>query len=153
MKKDCVFCNLKGKEVIVYKDNKCIGLISKAPLNKHHVIIIPRNHYISSQQVPNTLFAHMFILAKKIATAITKACKADGITIIHDDGIFKTREHFTLHIIPRFKNDKIGGHYKRAKDPGLKLRSEYAKDIKKYVKNHPSEMGGMIPSASLSGGF
>lgn len=133
-KKDCIFCNFPDKEELrIYKDDFFIAFLSKAPLNKYHVIIIPKEHYTDTSEVPDEVLAKMYILAKKIAKAVKKAAKADGITTIHDDGITKTTEHFTLHILPRYKKDKICGHYVREEDPGLEVRLQYTKEIKQFL--------------------
>ena len=132
--KDCVFCNFSDKEVVVYEDELFIALLSKAPLNNHHVVIIPREHYTDTSEVPDDVLAKMYILAKKIAEAIKKAAKTNGISWAHDDGITKTMEHFTLHLFPRFKKDDICGHYVRQEDPGLKARVQYTSEIKKFLR-------------------
>ena len=42
---DCVFCNYPDKGVIIYNDDICYAVISHDPINKHHVLIIPKKTF------------------------------------------------------------------------------------------------------------
>ena len=131
---DCIFCNFDQQEVVIYEDTVCIALISLAPLNNHHVIVIPQEHYTDTAEIPDDILSHLYVVAKKMAVAVKKAASADGITTIHDDGLNRTINHFTLHIFPRLVNDEIGGYYIRDKDPGVETRSRFAKDVRNCLE-------------------
>lgn len=134
MKKKCTFCNFNDKEVLVYEDKLCYAIISKKPINKHHVLVIPRNHYEDFIDLPDKTASHIFLVAKKISKAVRKTCKPDAIEHISDDDIGKIGinlvSHYKFHIIPRFKNDKVIINWNRDPDPGIKTRSKFAKDIR-----------------------
>src|SRR3989344_8646641 len=130
----CIFCNFTDKSVIVFEDSECFGLISKAPLNKYHVILIPLEHFTDTQDLPDDLLGHLYATAKKLGKAVRSASGAQGITTIHDDGIQKTQDHFTLHIIPRFSNEKIGGLFVREENVGITIRARYAREISDALK-------------------
>lgn len=72
-KDDCIFCNYNQQEVVVYEDTVCIALISLAPLNNHHVIVIPREHYTDTVGVPDDILSHLYIVAKRMAVAVKKS--------------------------------------------------------------------------------
>ncbi len=133
LRNGCPFCGFPDKEVVFYEDSLCLGIVSKAPLNKYHGLIVPKEHYTDSQRVPDEILVHLYLVSKKVAQAIAKACNPDGITMVHDDGLNKTVEHFTIHIIPRFRGDKIGGFYLREEDPGLQARATYATRIRECL--------------------
>ena len=135
--KDCVFCNFSDKGVLIYENKVCFAVISKSPINKYHVMVIPRNHYESFVDLPNPTIKNIFITAKKLSSALRKACKPLAVTHISDDDIKKTGynlvSHYKLHIIPRFKNDKVEINWNRDPDPGSATRAKYAKAIKKHL--------------------
>jgi len=137
-KTDCAFCNFKDKEVIVYNDKLCYAIISKCPINKHHVLVIPKKHYQDFIDLPDKLASHIFLVAKKVSAAVRRACNPDAIEHISDDDITKIginlMEHYKFHIIPRFKNDKIKIEWNRSRDPGTKVRGQFAKEIKGFIK-------------------
>ena len=137
-KQDCVFCDFEDKEVLVYEDKLCYAIISKSPINKYHVMILPRQHYTDFIDIPDKLAAHLFIITKKLSAAVRKACNPDAITHMSDDDISKSGwnlvDHYKIHIIPRFKNEKVKIDWNRDPDPGVEVRSNFAKAIKKNLK-------------------
>jgi len=136
--KDCAFCNFKDKEVLLYEDGLCYAIISKNPVNRHHALIIPKEHYRDFVELPDELASHIFLVAKRISKAVRKACKPDAVTHIFDDdtsdGGYNLVAHYKFHIIPRFRKDMgmIDWGPLRT-DESSEARSGYAKDIKKYL--------------------
>lgn len=135
----CVFCDFKDKDVLVYNDNLCYAIISRNPINKYHVLVIPKQHYESFVDLPDKLASHIFLVAKKMSKAVREACKPDAVTHISDDETSKVGynliSHYKFHIIPRFRKDfdMIDWRPLR-KDESEKVRSKYAKEIKKRLK-------------------
>jgi histidine triad (HIT) family protein len=117
-------------------------MISKNPINKHHVLVIPKEHYEDFVELPNELASHIFLVAKKISKAVRKACNPDAVSHVSDDDVSKIGynlvAHYKFHIIPRFKKDMhvIDWRPLRTKESG-EARSKYAKDIKKRLSNAP----------------
>jgi len=138
-KKDCVFCNFKDTKVLLYEDSLCYAVISKNPINKHHVLIITKEHYQNFIELPDELASHVFLVAKKISKVVRKVCKCDAISHLFDDDIsqsgYNLTAHFKFHIIPRFKKDMhvIDWSPLRSNETD-EARSKYAKDIKKHLK-------------------
>jgi len=134
--KSCVFCNFKDKRVIVYEDKECFAAVSLNPINKYHVMVIPKKHYENFVDLPDNLASHLFLVAKKLSLAVRKACKPEAIHHISDDDIqkngFNLVPHYKLHIIPRFKDDKIKMEWDRY-DLSLEARTKIAEEIKKEL--------------------
>lgn len=131
---DCIFCNFKGDAVIIYQDKVCYAIISKSPINKYHVLVIPKKHYQDFIELPDKLAAHLFIVTKKISKAMREVCSPAAITHLSDDDVSRTGynlvAHYKIHIIPRFKEDKVKIEWNRDPDPGIEIRSKFAKEIK-----------------------
>ena len=72
------------------------------------------------------------ILAKKMATKMTDALKCDGFNIVQNNGepAGQTVFHFHMHLIPRYKGDKVGITW----EPGT-LTDEVKKEILEKLKN------------------
>lgn len=134
----CVFCDFKDRKVLIYEDKLCYAIISTSPINKYHVMVIPKRHYQDFIEIPDKLAAHLFVVTKKLSEAVRKACKPQAITHISDDDIsrggWNLVAHYKIHIIPRFKNDKVKIEWNRDKDPGIEARSKFAETIKKKLK-------------------
>ena len=138
VKPGCPFCNFSDREVIIHEDEFTFAVISLRPINKHHVMVIPRKHYESFVELPDEIASHIFLLAKRISAAVRRVCQADAICHISDDDVTGTGHnlvaHYKLHIIPRFKNDNIVINWDLAREEaGLQARSIFAREINKEL--------------------
>jgi histidine triad (HIT) family protein len=133
---NCIFCNFRDKEVIVYEDEKCFAAVSLNPINKYHVMVIPKEHFENFVDLPDDLASHIFLIAKKISIAVRKTCHPVAIHHISDDDIQKKGynlvNHYKLHIIPRFDNDGIKIEWNR-QDLDLETRAMIATEITKCL--------------------
>jgi len=137
-KKECTFCNFKDKNVLIYDDSVCYAILSKNPINKHHILVIPKEHYQDFVELPDKLASHIFLVAKKLSKAIRSACNPDAITHTSDDDVSKSgynlSAHYKFHVIPRFKKDMLLVDWSSLRsNENDEARSIYAKDIKKKL--------------------
>ena len=79
------------------------------PVSEGHTLIIPKQHYVDIFDTPEDLLATVHIISKRIAAAIKKATKADGISIVQQNGKAAGQDifHIHVHVIPRFEGAKI----------------------------------------------
>ena len=49
---DCPFCSFDDPAVTVYRDASIQALISRAPINRYHVLVVPRPHVEHLSEVP-----------------------------------------------------------------------------------------------------
>ncbi len=134
----CVFCNLRDRETPLYEDALCFAVVSKDPVNKHHVLVIPKAHYEQFPDVPDDLAAHLFVVAKRMSRAVRLACHPDMITLISDDDIskggFNQVAHYKVHIIPRFKRDIDVVNFERLRSPANDAeRASFAEDVRRHL--------------------
>ena len=57
-KEDCIFCKIAKKEIktnIVYEDDNFIAFLDVNPRAEGHTLIIPKKHYKTLLDMPNTL--------------------------------------------------------------------------------------------------
>lgn len=104
----CVFCEIiKKKEhaYIVYENEFVCCFLDKFPINKGHVLVVPKKHYQEFSQVDSKSLKEVILTSQKITISLEKLLNTDGITIMQNNGIFKDVEHYHMHIIPRFKDD------------------------------------------------
>lgn len=108
-KKPCSFCDFKDKSVMVHDDNVCFAIVGENPINRYHVLVIPKDHYESFIDLPDKVASHIFLVAKKLSKAVREACAPDAVTHLSDDDVSKGGynmvPHYKFHIIPRFKKD------------------------------------------------
>jgi histidine triad (HIT) family protein len=104
---DCVFCRIARKEEhgsFVYEDKDVVAFLDTRPVNEGHTLVIPRKHYQDIYEIPDEEVANLFKIVKKLAYGISKSEKAEGISIVQNNGeaAHQIIFHFHVHIIPRY---------------------------------------------------
>jgi histidine triad (HIT) family protein len=104
----CIFCQIvskKSEAYIIYENDWVCCFLDKLPINKGHVLVVPKKHYQEFSQVDEKSLIEVILAAQKAAIAIGALLETDGITIMQNNGIFKDVEHYHMHVIPRYKDD------------------------------------------------
>jgi len=106
----CVYCSIaegKLESRKVYEDANLIGVLEINPANKGHVVLFPKKHYEVLNQIEDV--GHLFNVAKQISGAVFESVKAEGTNIFVSNGAAagQIMPHVTVHIVPRFKDDKF----------------------------------------------
>ena len=98
----CIFCSISKGEVESYKidENKnSLAVLELNPATKGHILIIPKKHISSSNEIPQTAFS----LAKKIAKKLKTKLKAKDVSITTSN-IFG---HEIIQVIPQHKDQEL----------------------------------------------
>jgi histidine triad (HIT) family protein len=109
---DCIFCKIVKKEIpssIVYEDKNTLAFLDISPLNRGHALVIPKKHYETIADIPESEIADLMKVVRKVGIATQKAVGAHGLNITQNNG--KAAEQFVphmhFHLIPRFEEDGI----------------------------------------------
>jgi len=108
---DCVFCKIIKGELPsskIYEDDELLAFMDIQPINKGHVLVIPKQHKELITELDNDIIGNMIVLATKINRAIRQSdITSEGINLSLADGEAAGQEvlHAHLHIIPRFRGD------------------------------------------------
>ncbi len=132
MSNDCVFCKIVANDLPatkVFENKDIVAFLDINPASKGHTLIVPKQHFKDFNELPSDLIEKIFKASKKVAKATVDAVKADGYNIHVSNGKAAGQEvfHLHVHIIPRFKKDKVGLKWTHV---------EYAKDEIKGVANN-----------------
>lgn len=110
----CIFCQIIAGESPVskiYEDDTLLAFMDIQPINKGHVLIIPKQHEELITALDDQTLGRMMVFANKINKAIRQSTiRAEGINLLLADGEAAGQEvfHAHLHIIPRFSKDGFG---------------------------------------------
>ena len=134
----CVFCKIVSGEipaVKVYEDSEFMAFMDIGPVNKGHILVIPKKHYPTLVDMPDEEAGKLYALVTKLAKATKKALNADGLNIINNIGTAAGQEvfHVHVHIIPRFYDDgmKFGWRKLEYKEGEMQ---EYADKIRSFIE-------------------
>ncbi len=105
-------------------------MVSRRPINRFHLLVIPKEHYEHFTDLPDTLAAHLFLQAKRLSAALRAVAAPDAISHLSDDDLtgcgFNLVRHYKFHLIPRYKGDRVKINWNREPDPGDRVRATYA---------------------------
>ena len=110
---NCAFCKIVRKDdgSRVFEDEHTIAFLDHRPLFPGHCLLIPRNHFETIQDLPQSLAAPLFANAKMLAAAIELGMQAEGTFIAANNRISQSVPHFHIHVVPRRKGDGLKGFF------------------------------------------
>jgi len=118
----CIFCSLvdwKIPQYRIYEDNHFIGILDINPASKGHVIIIPKKHHHFITEIQEDFSKPI----KKIINKIYGVLEADTSTIINNGtNAGQKLNHVSIHVIPRYENDKINLTWNSTKESEDELK-------------------------------
>jgi len=141
----CTFCKFAhGEETefnkrsdIVFEDEKTIAFISPKWWinNPGNVIVIPKKHFENIYDIPDALFSHVHIVAKKIAIAVKETYKCDGTSVRQHNEPAGNQDmwHFHVHVFPRYENDELYKRHDEKKFVTVEEKKPYAEKLKAYL--------------------
>ena len=99
----------------VYEDKKVVAILDINPVNAGHILVIPREEYVTLMDMPDKLAEHTIIVVKHLASEIQRITGAPGINVFLNNGVAAGQEvpHVHFHIIPRFEGDEAIPPWKR----------------------------------------
>ena len=107
----CTFCFLDKKiterDRILFSTPSWIAIYDGYHVTKGHVLLIPKQHYETYFDLPDSLKESIHYRINDIKDILDKKFKPDGYNIGCNCGeaAGQTINHFHLHIIPRYKGD------------------------------------------------
>ena len=120
MKKDrnCIFCNIASHEIsadIVYDDELIIAFMDIAPINPGHILVIPKEHYVSTASIPENIAGRMFFVASRLAVACKRVLETDGYNLHLSDGYCAGQDvpHSHIHVVPRTVDDNFNWNWRK----------------------------------------
>ena len=134
---DCIFCKILNNEIpsfTVYEDEDFKAILDIAPATKGHVLIIPKEHSENIFELSNDKAEKLFLIAKKITTALKNILNVSNFNLIQNNGRIagQTVNHFHLHIIPRYSLDEISLWVPHENDPSV--TESFANEVKNAIK-------------------
>ena len=107
---NCTFCQIIEKTIsskIIYENEYVIGFLDIFPISKGHLIITPKSHYQSIEDIPEDDLVEVFKIVKMCAKLLHEKLNIDGYNILQNNfrAAGQVIDHFHVHIIPRSIND------------------------------------------------
>ncbi len=134
---DCVFCKIVNGEIPserVVETEKVLAFLDLYPVNKGHVLVIPRQHYFRLDEIDATTLHQMVEVAQKVAAAQVYGLSAEGYNLVMNNGEVAGQEilHAHMHVIPRFSNDQMRFGWRHLEYAKGELQ-DYGKRLREFL--------------------
>ena len=102
---DCIFCKIIAGQIpsdVIYTDDKVIAFCDINPMAPVHLLIIPREHILSLNDVTEqqtTLVGHMVQVAKQLAKQQGIATKGYRVVINTGSQGGQVVQHLHMHLL------------------------------------------------------
>jgi histidine triad (HIT) family protein len=111
---ECKFCRIVSGDLpasIVLDDRFCVAFLDSRPLFHGHSLLVPRAHYETLMDLPDTLIGPLFSDAKLLCSAIEESMGADGTFVAINNRVSQSVPHIHVHIVPRRRKDGMKGFF------------------------------------------
>jgi len=105
---NCILCDIvAGKQSahFVYHDKTHVAIMDKYPIQRGHVLVIPKKHHERITDMPTENVSELFARVPIVAKGVLLATGADGFNVGNNNGKAANQiiPHVHVHIIPRYQ--------------------------------------------------
>ena len=109
---NCIFCKIVAGAIPsfkLYEDSATFAFLDINPGNPGHTLVIPKAHAANLYASDDKDLAAVMATVRKVATAVEKTVKPDGLNLLQANGPGAAQSvfHFHMHILPRRLNDEL----------------------------------------------
>ena len=103
----CIFCDYIDSKNIIIENDLAFAVYDQYPVNRGHVLVIPKRHYASYFDATQGELTAFNDLISKVKRLIDIELQPDGynIGINIGEAAGQTIFHLHIHIIPRYSGD------------------------------------------------
>lgn len=130
---ECVFCKIVAGEIPCYKvheDEQVLAFLDVGPLSEGHVLVIPKAHYTTLDEMPGELAAACVRIMPRLSRGICEATGTWAWNVLQNNGrkAHQVVDHVHFHIIPKRGGTGLGITW-----PSGKLDADKAKDLQQRI--------------------
>ena len=107
--KPCAFCAIaaSGDAHLVHDGERVIAFLDRAPLIKGHVLVAPRAHVETFDDLPRDLVDPLFSVVQKVSRAFPRSLGSDGSYTGINTRVSQSVPHLHVHVVPRREGDGL----------------------------------------------
>ena len=105
----CAFCAIAtgGDAHFVHEDADVLAFLDRAPLIKGHVLVIPRRHVETFDDLPRDLIAPLFGAVQRVSRSFPSVLGSDGSFTSINTRVSQSVPHVHVHVVPRKEGDGL----------------------------------------------
>ena len=107
---ECIFCRIVAGDIPcakVHEDEACLAFMDTGPLAEGHVLLIPKVHAVTIDELSVADAAAMLANLPALAKAVCAVTGCEGLNILQNNGAaaHQVVRHVHFHLIPRNVGD------------------------------------------------
>ena len=121
---DCIFCKIVDGSIpsnTIYEDDLVKVFLDINPNTNGHMLIIPKKHIVTVEELDSELATHILEVEKKMYTLLKEKLHIEGLTIVQNNDLGQDVKHYHVHLIPRYKDDCWKMHFRQDNIVDLKF--------------------------------
>ena len=96
---------------IILEDESCVAFLDSRPLFQGHCLLVPRAHYETLMDLPDSLIQPFFSDAKLLCRAVEESMSVEGTFVAINNKISQSVPHLHVHVVPRRRKDGLRGFF------------------------------------------
>jgi histidine triad (HIT) family protein len=111
---DCLFCAIAAGSRpadIVLEEPPVVAFLDHRPLFPGHVLLIPRRHISTLDDLPDDLVGPVFSAAQRLSRAVRRATGSEGTFVAMNNIVSQSVPHLHVHVVPRRRRDGLRGFF------------------------------------------
>jgi len=110
----CPFCEIaqgRGNAQVVLENPKNLAFLDARPVFPGHTLLIPKAHYATMADLPESEIGSLFADARRLAMAVETAMAAEGTFVAVNNRVSQSVPHLHVHVVPRRRKDGLRGFF------------------------------------------
>jgi histidine triad (HIT) family protein len=110
----CIFCAIVAGDIeaeIVLDGDRTLAFLDHRPLFPGHVLLVPREHHETIEDLPPALLDPFFADGRRLAAAVREAMGSQGTFMAINNVVSQSVPHLHLHVVPRNRKDGLRGFF------------------------------------------
>jgi len=110
----CTFCRIAAGELaanVIHAEPARVAFLDHRPLFPGHVLVIPRAHVPTLDELPTTELGPLFALVQRVARALEADLGAQGSFVAVNNKVSQSVPHLHIHVVPRRRGDGLRGFF------------------------------------------
>jgi histidine triad (HIT) family protein len=111
---DCIFCDIVAGEIdaeVVLEGDSTLAFLDHRPLFPGHVLLVPREHHVTIEDLPPEQVGPLFADARRLARAVREAMGSQGTFMGVNNVVSQSVPHLHVHVVPRTRKDGLRGFF------------------------------------------
>ena len=124
---------------LVLEDSGTVAFLDARPVFKGHVLVVPRQHYVTLPDLPPDRVGPLFERVRLVSAAVPAALGAQGTFVALNNIVSQSVPHLHVHVVPRTKGDGLRGFFwPRHRYASEDEAADYARRIRDALASVPS---------------